>query len=390
MGVKNKLLSFVLWISGFLLVHTYFLYPAVVAVIGRFSRTQENDLPSELPTVSLVIAAYNEEGIIAEKIENSLELNYPSERLEIVVFSDASSDRTDEIVSSYATDGVQLRRIEGRVGKTECQNVVVEELDSEIVVFSDANSMYESDAILELVRAFKPGVGCAVGELRYGDGGNVEGESIYWQYERLIKRFESQFGSITTANGSIYAVRTSAYVPLARGAISDFAEPLSLIENGHRVTYVPSAVAWEQTGESVESELSRRVRIVTRSWNTLFDHLGLLNVLQYPSFAFKLLSHKVFRWLSPVFLACVFVTSITLAVLTLGPFYFVLVGFQVLFYGCAAIGTLGDRLGVKTPLPFYIPYYFLVSNYGMAQAIVAVLNRRNIITWETEERPTDE
>ncbi|WP_379810114.1 glycosyltransferase [Halolamina salifodinae] len=362
----------------------------MVAVIGQFSRVQENNLPSELPTVSLVIAAYNEEEIIAEKIENSLDIDYPSEKLEIIVFSDASSDKTDEIVSSYCTDGVKLRRIEGRVGKTECQNIVVRELDSEIVVFSDANSMYESDAILELIRAFEPGVGCVVGELRYGDDGNVEGESIYWQYERLIKRFESQFGSVTTANGSIYAVRASAYVPLAREAISDFAEPLSLIENGHRVAYVSSAIAREQTGESTESELSRRIRIVTRSWNTLFDHLELLNVLQYPLFGFKLLSHKVLRWLSPVFLSCMFVASVALAVVTHGPLYPLLVGFQILFYCCAVVGALGDRFDMETSLLFHVPYYFLVSNYGMAQAIVAVLRRNNIVTWETEDRPTDE
>lgn len=388
MTVRNRLLSAVLWFCSLALIHTYLLYPVVLATVTRIDSTGRRELPAELPTVSLVIAAYNEADVIAQKIENSLALEYPSEKLEIVVFSDASSDRTDEIVQSYAEEGIQLIRVEGRVGKTECQNVVAEQVDSEIIVFSDANSMYEPDAIRELIRVFKPEVGCVVGELRYGDADGVEGESTYWRYERLIKRFESQLGSVVTGNGSIYAVRNSAYVPLPQDAISDFAEPLALIEDGHRVAYCPTAVAWEQTGSSVESELSRRIRIVTRSWNTLSNHTGLLNVLRYPLFGFKLLSHKVFRWLSPVFLVGVLVTSILLTVLTLGPLYLALVSFQIVFYCCAVIGAVGDRFGWQTHPVFHVPYYFVVSNYGMGRAIVNFLKRRNIVTWETEDRST--
>ncbi|EMA43816.1 glycosyltransferase family 2 protein [Halococcus saccharolyticus] len=390
MNTRNKFLSAVLWFCSLALVHTYLLYPAVLATVTRIDSTGRGELPAELPTVSLVIAAYNEAGVIARKIENSLTLEYPSEKLEIIVFSDASSDRTDEIVNSYAEHGVQLIRVEGRVGKTECQNVVAEQVDSEIIVFSDANSMYESDAIQELVRSFKPGIGCVVGELRYGDADGVEGESTYWRYERLIKRLESELGSVVTGNGSIYAVRNAAYVPLPQNAISDFAEPLALIEDGYRVAYCPSAVAWEQTGASVESELSRRIRIVTRSWNTLSNHTGLLNVLRYPSFGFKLLSHKVFRWLSPVFLIGVFLTSVLLAVLTLGPLYLALVAFQLGFYCCAVVGAVGDRLGWQTHPVFHVPYYFVVSNYGMGRAMVNLLNRRNFVTWETEDRSVEE
>ena len=388
MNRRNKLLSAILWFCGLALLHTYLLYPAVLALITRIDSTDRGEFLVEPPTVSLVIAAYNEADVIARKIENSLDLEYPSEKLNIVVFSDASTDQTDEIAQSYAEEGVQLIRIEGRVGKTGCQNIVAEQIDSEFIVFSDANSMYEPDAIRELIRSFNPEIGCVVGELRYGDAGGVEGESTYWRYERLIKRFESQIGSVVTGNGSIYAVRTSTYVPLPQDAISDFAEPLALIENGHRVAYCPSAVAWERTSTSVESELSRRVRIVTRSWNTMFDHTELLNVLQHPVFAFKLLSHKIFRWLSPVFLIGVLLTSSLLAVLTLGPLYLALVGVQIVFYCCAVVGAISDRFGWQTHFVFHVPYYFVVSNYGMGQAIVNVINQRNFVTWETEDRLT--
>lgn len=389
MTVRDKLLSAILLFCSLALIQTYLLYPAILAVVTRISSADHGELPAELPTVSLVIAAYNEEDVIGRKIKNSLVLEYPTEKLDIVVFSDESSDRTDDIVRSYDEQGVQLVRVEGRVGKTECQNVVAEQIDSEIIVFSDANSLYEPNAIKELIRAFKPEVGCVVGELRYSDADGVEGESVYWRYERLIKRFESQLGSVVTGNGSIYAVRNSEYIPLPQDAISDFAEPLALIEDGHRVAYCPTAVAWEQTGSSVESELARRIRIVTRSWNTLSNHTGLLNMLRHPLFGFKLISHKVFRWLSPVFLVGALVTSVLLAVLTLGPLYLVLVGFQIVFYCCAVIGAVGDRFGWQTHPVFHVPYYFVVSNYGMGRAIVNILNRRNIVTWETEDRSTE-
>ena len=378
-----------MWLSGLLLVHTYFIYPAILTVVSKISKAESNDLPSELPTVTLVIAAYNEEDVIEEKIKNSLNLSYPDEKLEIVVFSDESSDRTDELVKSYADEGVELIRVEGRVGKTECQNIVAEQTDTEILVFSDANSLYDSSAVLELIRDFEPGTGCVVGELRYRSGG-VKGESTYWRYERYLKQLESIFGSTVTANGSIYAVRKSAYVPLPREAISDFAEPLALVRQGWRVTYSSNAVAWEQTGDSVTSELSRRTRIGTRSWNTLADNTSLLDPIRYPLFSFKLVSHKLLRWLSPVFMLIVLVSSSVLALLILTPLYLLLLGFQIMFYSCAVVGALGNRFGHQMPAMFHVPYYFVISNYGMARALSNFVHHQNIVTWETEERSLNE
>lgn len=388
MDVLHIVFGTIFWLSGFALVHTYLLYPAILTVVGRFADDPSPGLPPELPTVTLVIAAYNEEDVIGRKIENSLALDYPSEKLEIVVFSDASSDRTDEIVGSYADDGVRLVRVEGRVGKTECQNVVAESADGTILVFSDANSMYDPDAIRELVRGFAPDVGCVVGELRYNDGG-VEGESVYWRYERYLKRVESKLGSIVTGNGSIYAVRRSAYVPLPRDAVSDMAEPLSLVENGYRIGYAHGAIARERTGDSIGSELDRRIRIVTRSLHTISNHLGLLSPIRHPGFATKLVSHKLLRWHSPVFLAALFVSTIVLAAVEGNAVYVLALVVQVAFYGLAAVGALGERSGVRTPIPFHVPYYFLVSNYGMLRGLVNFLFRQNIVKWETADRVTE-
>lgn len=390
MVALSSLVVVVFAVSLLGLLHTYFLYPALLSLLAvRKSNSVRDDARSEWPSVTLVVAAYNEEDVIEEKIENSLKLEYPADKFRIVVFSDESSDRTDEIVRSYEDDGIELQRIEGRVGKTECQNQVTADVESDIVVYSDANSMYEPDAIKNLIRGFEPGVGCVVGELRYQDEGGVEGESFYWRYEQIIKKLESKVNTLVTGNGSIYAVRRSSYVPLPRDAISDFAEPLAVISNDESVKYATGAVAWEKTGDSVESERSRRVRIVTRCWNTVSDYLNLLNPIRYPMFSFQLVSHKILRWLSPVLLLFVFVSNVALVLLSSSVLFPALLFLQVLFYLFALVGMVGESTDVSMPVLFHVPYYFLVSNYGMLLGLSNFLFGENIITWETVERSAD-
>ncbi|WP_293026666.1 glycosyltransferase [Natronococcus sp.] len=376
----------VLVVSVLLLVHSYFLYLPLLALLAKVTPTPDSSIPASLPSVALVIAAYNEEEIIAEKIENSLELEYPDDRLSVVVFSDASSDRTDEIVRSYADEGVDLVRIEGRVGKTECQNRVADAVDEEIIVFSDANSMYEPDAIRELVASFGPDVGCVVGELKYRDSSDVDGESIYWRYESLIKRLESAVGSSVTGNGAIYAVRNSSYVPLQRGAISDFAEPLAIVKNGERVAYTADAVAWESTEETVDDELDRRSRIVTRSWHTVANNAELLNPVRYPVFSVQLLSHKVLRWLSPILLAVALLSNLALVFVSASPLYLALLGAQMAFYALALVGAALDRTSLSPPIVVHVPHFFVVANYGMLVGLWNFLRRENIVTWNTTAR----
>ncbi|OVE83143.1 glycosyltransferase [Natronolimnobius baerhuensis] len=374
------------WGALYLLVHTYAVYPLSMWIGSRIRGRTSDASPSEHPPVALIIAAYNEEEIIGEKIENCLQLVYPDEKLRIVVFSDASSDRTDEIVKEYADHGVELVRIEGRVGKTACQNEVAELVDEDILVFSDANSMYESDAIQQLVQNFGPDVGCVVGELRYRQSNGVEGESVYWRYESLIKRFESHVNSLVTGNGSIYAIRAESYIPLPRDAISDFAEPLEIVRQGELVTYAPTAVAWEDTESSSTSESRRRVRIVTRCWHAIANYPDLLNPIRYPLFSYQLWSHKLVRWLSPVLLFLVFVASASLVLMTGSLLYQLLLVGQFGFYLLAAIGALAARLEVDDPVVTHVPFYFLHSNYGMLLGLWNFVRGSNIVVWETSSR----
>ncbi|WP_254799209.1 glycosyltransferase [Natrinema hispanicum] len=332
----------------------------------------------------MVIAAYNEESIIAEKIENTLALTYPGE-LNIIVFSDASSDRTDEIVRQYSNAGVELIRIEGRVGKTACQNEVVDRLESDVVVFSDANSMYEPDAVRKLVERLESGVACVIGELRY-QAGDVEGESLYWRYERMLKQLEDTTGTTIAGNGAIYAIKRHAYIPLANDEISDFAEPLAILQNGGEIAYSPDAIAYESTTGSVESELSRRIRISTRSWHTLWRYRSLLNPISSTEISYKLGSHKLLRWLSPIFLVLILVSTVVLSVLYGGFFFPILVGLQALCYALAVSGFIFESKVESLPLVVHVPYYFLMANYGLLLGLHNFFQKKNITSWETDDK----
>ncbi|MWV65231.1 glycosyltransferase [Halorubrum sp. JWXQ-INN 858] len=368
------------------MLHTFFFYPATLYLYNRLCSSDQAVQLDKLPSTALIIAAYNEEDVIAEKIENSLKLEYPTDRLNVVVFSDGSDDTTDEIVRSYENQNVTLVRIEGRVGKTECQNRVAKLVDEEILVFSDANSMYEPDALKELVRGFTPRIGCVVGELRYHDSSNVEGESVYWRYESRIKRLESATSSLITGNGSIYAVHAESYVPQPADAISDFTEPLSILRNGGLVKYAPKAVAWEETEKNATNELNRRIRIVTRSWNSIVRYPDLLNPLSHPRIAYQLWSHKVLRWLSPVFLLAIAVSNVGLVALSNPTFYTIPLVGQGVFYSLAVAGYFSEKGYLKHRAIIHIPFYFIQANYGMFRGLLNFLQGSNVIVWDTSDR----
>ena len=257
------------------------------------------------PSLTLIISAYNEAAVIRKKIENALALDYPPDKREIVVISDASTDGTDEIVKEYASQGVRLRRQAQRRGKTAGLNAVVPGVRGDIVVFSDANAMYREDALRMLARNFAdPRVGCATGEARYLAGSDAVadvGERLYWNYEIQIKRLETALGSTVGGDGAIYAIRKSLWQTLPDTAINDFLNPLQIVAAGWRAVYEPEAICFEETAGGTRAEYRRRVRIVSRSWRAVFQAHGVLNPLRVGMFAWSLLSHKVLRWLSGLF-----------------------------------------------------------------------------------------
>jgi len=379
-------------ISLFFLFYIYFGYYFLLLLINLFKKNDlKNVQKNYLPFISIIIASYNEEKIIADKIKNTMTLNYPKDKLEIIIFSDASTDR-NEIVKEYQDRGVTLLRIEGRRGKTYCQNEAVGMAKGEIIFFSDANGIYRKDSIGKIIRNFsQPEVGCVVGELQYIDkaisenGVDEVGENIYWKYETSIKKLESKVSSLIGANGAIYAIRKELYVPLPDYAISDFIEPIEIFKKGYKVIYEPEAIAYESLSNDPIEIYRRRVRIVTRTvYSLLFDKsfFDLFNPFKYGFFSIQLFSHKILRWFTGLFMMLIFFTNIFL--LKEGLIYHTLFLFQILFYLLAIFGFISETyITGKTLKLACIIFYFCLSSIAMLAGIINVILGNEIITWET-------
>jgi len=376
----------------FLLFYIYFGYPILLFLISIFKKNNVKMSEDFLPNVSLIIAAYNEEKLIEEKIKNSLSIDYPKNKLEIIIFSDSSTDRTDEIIKKYEKEGIKLIRIEGRKGKTICQNEAVNLAQGEIIIFSDANSLYEPKAIKKIIGNFSnKEVGCIVGELKYGksfknhDKKIVIGENIYWKYDQVLKRLESKVSSLVAANGAIYALRKNIYEPLESTMTSDFIEPLKLFKKGYKTLYRPEAIAWESTAENSQEEFRRRVRIVTRCMYSFLKDKSLhslLNPFRYGIFAIQLWSHRILRWFSGIFLILIFLLNILL-LSKVGIYNLTMLG-QGIFYIFAIWGFINERLfhrqTAKVP---HVIYYFCLSCVAMLYGVIDVFAGKEVVTWET-------
>jgi cellulose synthase/poly-beta-1,6-N-acetylglucosamine synthase-like glycosyltransferase len=379
-----SIVEVIFWGSIFLTLYVYLGYPVVIAVLACIKKDRHLLKQDYEPTISLIIAAHNEEKVIAKKIENSLELDYPKDKLEIIVFSDASTDRTDEIVKSYSDRGIKLFRIEGRKGKAYCKNIVAERAQGEILVFSDANSIYERNAIKKLVVHFAdPKVGCVAGELRYRKDSGVEGENLYWRYEQFIKCLEGKLGNLTTVNGAIYAIPKHYYPFLSICAADDFGHTLSIKAKCLKVIHEPEALAWEETSENILFEVNRRIRIVSQASFCLFynrEFRALLNPLRYGLFSFQLWSHKVLRWLSGIFLILSFLTNFIL--IGKGDFYVFFFACQSIFYIFAIWGLLQEIIfKKKAPKIPHIAGYFVISCYAMLKGFTKGLLKKPITIW---------
>jgi cellulose synthase/poly-beta-1,6-N-acetylglucosamine synthase-like glycosyltransferase len=355
----------VFWISLALLAWTHVLYPAFVALLARLAPRRPRKADIE-PTVVVIIAAYNEESVIARRIENLLELDYPREKLQIVVTSDASTDRTDAIALGYP----DVRVISNpRGGKVAAQDRAVRETDSEIVAFSDANATWSADALRELVRAFAdPDVAYVCGQLKIlaADGSNKEG--VYWRYEMIQRAAESTLGSVTGGNGSIYAVRRSDYVEVDPRFGHDLSLPYLMVQRGRRAVYEPDAHAWEKPTPSNETEYRRKVRMFEHCW--LIVLRGRMLRRLGPLYALEIVSHRLLRYGSGVLHVLLLASS--LALITHGWVYDVVLAGQIALLIAAAGGVALAR------------YYVLVT-WATLVALWNYLRRGVPATWNVAE-----
>ena len=372
----------IFWAALFLVVYTYLIYPVLLWLLAAGRKMPEYAPLGEWPTASLIIAAHNEEAVLRAKLENALAMDYPAERLDIIVVSDASTDGTDRIAAEFAERGVRLHRQEVRRGKTEAQNAGVRWARGQFLAFSDANSMYAPSALKRLLAPFADEqVGCVCGELQYAnpdDQGAGKGEGLYWRYEQFLKRRESLLSSALGANGAIYALRRTLFVELGGDIISDFVAPLGAWRRGFRIAYEPKAVATEYSSEGFGDEFRRRRRIVSRSLYGLWTEAGVLNPCAHFFFAFQMFSHKLLRWLVPVWLLVVLAVNVPLAA---SAYYGLLLALQVAFYGLAALGLLWpERLGRYWL--FYVPAYFAATNGGTLLGVLSFLLGRRDRVWQ--------
>ena len=376
------LAKIVFWASAAALLYTYAGYPLLVWIYSflRPKPIRQNDIE---PTVSFVITAYNEEKDLARKLENTLALDYPKEKLEIVVASDGSTDRTDEIVKEFAGRGVRLLRVEGRLGKTVAQNRAVETATGEIILFSDATTIYKTDVLRRVVRNFADeSVGCVAGKLIYidpNDSSVGDGARTYWNYETFIKQAESLACSLIGVSGCLYAARRKNYVPMYAEACSDFLIATKIREQNLRTVYEPEAVAVEETNNRTDKELKMRVRVIAQTFTDLWRHRRMLNPFRAGFYAIELFSHKVLRYAVPLFLLLLYFSNLALAFHS--PFFDFFLLFQLLFYVLAAAAWLLDRAGISFKL-LSLPLYFVLANAAVVIAFYKFLRGERFASWQ--------
>jgi poly-beta-1,6-N-acetyl-D-glucosamine synthase len=375
-------LPLIFWACLFLVIYTYVLYPGVLFVassivgLGRRGRTAPE--AGALPPVSMVIPAYNEERHLPAKLANLAALQYPRDRLEILFVSDGSTDATNEILERAAAGGfVTFLPLPTRGGKSSALNQAVGRARHDILVFSDAATLFAPDAVSKLVRHFAdPRVGVVCGALQFqASAESRQTEGLYWRYESLLRLMESRIGVTLTASGAIYALRRECFVPLAADTlVEDLVVPMTARRLGFRVLYDPQARGTDYAASTVAGEFARRVRIATGSFRALG---GLLRGPLDPVTAFAFVSHKLLRWTLPFLLIGMLVTSVALLD---SPLYRALFALQVLFYAWGLVGYLfRPRIqGIRFAL---VAYYLLAMHLAFLVGFVRYLSGRREIEW---------
>jgi cellulose synthase/poly-beta-1,6-N-acetylglucosamine synthase-like glycosyltransferase len=376
--------EWIFWISLLLGVYPYALYPLAVKLLGGGLRRRVLARDEHLPRVTVLTAAFNEARHIEATIRNKLAQDYPAELIDVIVISDESTDGTDDIVNRIAaeTGRVRLLRQAPRAGKTSALNLAMPGVQGEIVVFSDANSIYRQDAIRKLVRNFAdPQVGYVTGKMVYvnPDGSLVgDGCSAYMRYENELRQAETAIGSIVGVDGGVDAVRAALYRPMRADQLPDFVLPLNVVEQGYRVIFEPQALLSEDALTSQGSEYRMRVRVALRAFWALWDKRALLNPLRYGVFAWQLWSHKLLRYVS--FIPLALAAIINWWLWPVAPVYQVFAVGQLAFALLVFIAWAGPGFFNNNPLSRY-SYYFFLLNWSSAVAFGRFLAGKKQALW---------
>ncbi|HUX83722.1 MAG TPA: glycosyltransferase family 2 protein [Chitinophagaceae bacterium] len=381
------------WISVFLIFYSYLGYGILVTFLvtvkSLVSRPPKAS-GDRTPGVTLVVAAYNEEDSMPAKIRNCLELDYPPDQLRVLFITDGSTDGTPGLVR--AEPGLILLHQAARLGKTAALNRAMQQVETDLVVFSDANTLLNPQAIRNIVRHYQdPRIGGVAGEKKVigpqNQTGAGSGEGLYWKYESWLKRMDSALWTVVGAAGELFSIRTSLFEPLPPGIIlDDFVISLRVAARGYRVAYEPHAFAMETPSSSIREEQKRKVRISAGGFQAMILLKGLLLVYRHPVLSFQYISHRVLRWtLTPLALPLALLCNLLLAARNPGPVYVWLLALQLGFYGVSLTGLYLAGKNIRNRFLF-VPYYFLFMNYSVYLGFFRFLRGRQTVIWEKAAR----
>jgi len=373
----------IFFISFIFILSSYLIYPAAIQLLGTIKPFTISSKES-WPSVSIIISAYNEEKHIEGKIENTLNLDYSVEEMEILVGSDGSSDATPNLLKKFIQRGVTVVNYKTNRGKTAVQNDLVQQAKGEILVFTDAASFLTPDALKKIVYSFSDNrVGCVAGRMLFintNQNLTTQSQGLYWQYESYIRKIESEIGSLIGVDGPLYAVRRSAYVPLGHDMISDFLTPLLVLEQGKKVIMEPEALVYEEPKRKAQQEFTTRRRITLRALIGISAYRRLLNPIKYPLLSFQITFHKILRWaVGPMAV----VNCLTCLLLSADIFFKIIFMLYSTFFILAMLGWYLAHHGQSSRL-LTVPYYFTLVNAAAAMGIYDFAKNRQATTWKTE------
>lgn len=382
------------WISIFLVVYTFVGYGFLLLLLVKLKRVFFKPFQFKddvmLPPVTVLIAAYNEEDIIEEKIANTLALNYPKDKIQVIFITDGSTDQTADKIRGF--DEVMLLHNDSRAGKMAAIKRAIPFIEGEITVFTDANTFLNQDAILELVKHYQnPKVGCVAGEKRImveetADASSA-GEGFYWKYESALKKWDYELYSNVGAAGELFSIRTALYETVESDTIiDDHMIAMRIAEKGFIIAYEPKAYAMETASADVKEELKRKIRIAAGGIQSILRLKKSANPFNYPLLTFQYISHRVLRWtITPFLLILVFFLNGLIAFNTGNSFYQVLFVLQILFYTLSITGYYFESRNIRVKALF-IPYYFCVMNYAVLAGIIRYYKKNQSAAWEKSKR----
>ncbi len=387
-------MTIALWVCLFLVFYTFFGYGILLFVLVKLRTMIMGKRPvpnngGKWPSLTLVVSAYNEEDCIAQKIENSLSLTYPQDKITYLFASDGSTDATPAIIAKYPQ--ITLMHRPERKGKIAAMERAMHEVTSEVVIFTDANTMLNKEALMNICRHYHdPKVGAVSGEKRVSIADVADataGEGFYWKYESKLKTWDSELYSVVGAAGELFSVRTKLYEPVPPDTIlDDFMISLRIAEKGYRIIYEKAAYATETGSENITEELKRKIRIAAGGIQSIVRLKSLLNPFNNFVLCFQYVSHRVLRWtITPFLMVLAFILNGIIAFQYHGTVYVTLFAMQVFFYGLAVLGWILEKRQVRIKALF-IPYYFCMMNYAVAAGIRRYFLKQQSVTWEKAKR----